>query len=122
MGHQADVGDGTHGLWIKGPVFLTKVNGLREHPGIGAVGYYGLGVLLLAVGIPHLPGGPDHGRHGGIDDDVRGDVQVGDAVVGVDHRDVRSVGIAIAYVRLDGHLLLGRQGIDLGQEVPESVS
>ena len=42
--------------------------------------------MLLAVRAPHVPGGADHRRHRGVDDDVAGDVQVGDALVGVDHR------------------------------------
>ena len=47
-------------------------------------------VLPLAGGVPHLPGVADHRRHRRVDDDVARHVQVGDAVVGVDHRERRA--------------------------------
>ena len=42
----------------------------------------------LAVGVPHLARGADHRRHRRVDDHVARHVQVGDAAVGVDHREV----------------------------------
>src|SRR5690625_6301373 len=66
--------------------------------GIAAVGDDGLGILQLALGIPHAPRIPDHGRHGGIDDDIAGHVQIGDA----DRKSTRlnSSHVAISYAVL----------------------
>ena len=56
------------------------------------------GVVLFAVGAPHVARGADHGGHRGVDDDVARHVEVGDALVGVDHRQPGTVGQAL----LDG--------------------
>ena len=54
--------------------------------GVAAIGDHGLAVLQLAGGIPHAAGVADHRRHRRVDDDVARHVEVGDALVGVDHR------------------------------------
>ena len=88
--HQADVGRGAHRRRVERAVLAAEVDRLRVEGGVAGVGDHGLGVLLVAVGVPHLARGADHRRHRGVDDHVAGDVQVGDAAVGVDHREVRA--------------------------------
>ena len=87
--HQADIGHAAHGRRIVGAVLLAVLDDGLIDARIAAVGDQRLGVLRLAVRIPHLAAFADHGRHGGIDDHVAGHVQVGDALVGVHHREVR---------------------------------
>ena len=58
-------------------------------------------VLLLAIGVPHLPRRTDRRRHRRVDDHVAGDVQAGDPVVRIDHRQLRSAGQTLADRRLD---------------------
>ena len=69
---------------------------------------------------PHMwPRGADHGRHRGVDDDVAGHVQVGDAAVGVDHGQLRAVGQPLLDRRLD--LGAVRQRVEAGQDAAEAV-
>ena len=44
--------------------------------------------------VPHLPGSADRRGHRRVDDHVAGDVEVGDAAIGVDHRERRPVAYA----------------------------
>ncbi len=75
----------------------------------------------LPCGVPHAARVADHRRHGGVDDDVAGHVQVGDAPVRVHHGDGRAVLEGRLDVGFDGRpLLLGESG-DLGQHVAEPV-
>jgi hypothetical protein len=85
------------------------------------VGDDGLGVLTLAGGVPHLPGVADHGRHGGVDDDVRRHMEVGDAPVGVDHGDGRAGVERRLNVGLDGGPLLLRQLAEGGEHAGQPV-
>ena len=90
--HQPDVRDRAHGGRVVGAVLAAVVDDHLVDAGVRRVGDHREGVGLLAVGSPHVPGGPDHGRHRGVDDDVAGYVQVGDALVGVDHRQRGALG------------------------------
>eukprot|EP00976_Prorocentrum_cordatum_P081725 1184528-Prorocentrum_minimum.AAC.1 len=54
--------------------------------GVAPVGDHADGVLQLVVLVPHLAAVAHHVGHGGVDDDVVGRVQVGDALRGVHHR------------------------------------
>ena len=94
LGHQADVGHRAHGRRVEGAVGAAVLDDGLVDTGVRAVGDDGQGVVLLAVRAPHVPGGADHRRHRGVDDDVARHVQVGDALVGVDHRQARAVGEA----------------------------
>ena len=87
--HQADVRRRAHRRRVERAVLAAEVDRLRVQRGVAGVGDHGLGVLLVAVGVPHLARGADHRRHRGVDDHVARDVQVGDPAVGVDHREVR---------------------------------
>ena len=92
LGHQADVWHGTHGGGVEGAVFLAVLDDGLVHAGVGRVRDNGQGVLLLVVLIPHVAGGADHCRHGGVNDDIGRHVQVGDALVGVDHGEIGAIG------------------------------
>ena len=105
----------------KAPFFLQKSMVGLVNAGVAAVGDDGEGVLLFALGVPHLAGGADHRGHGGIDDDVAGDVEVGDALVGIHHRDGGAVGVGGLDVGLDLGLLVGREALDFCDEVAEAV-
>ena len=71
---------------IEGAVLFAILDDHLIDARVAAVGDHGLGVVQLAVRTPHFPGFADHGGHGGIDDHVARHVQVGDALVGVHHR------------------------------------
>src|SRR5690606_1766866 len=93
LGHQADVRHAAHGGRVEGAVGLAVLDHGLVHAGVAAVRNHGLGVLQLAFGVPHLAGVADHGRHGGVDDHIAGHVQVGDALVGVDHGQLGAGGV-----------------------------
>ena len=119
--HEADVRHAAHRAGIEGAVFFAEIDGGLVNAGVAAVGDDGEGVLLFALGVPHLAGGADHRGHGGIDDDVAGDVEVGDALVGVHHGDGGATGVGGLDVGLDLGLLLCREALDLCDEVAEAV-
>jgi hypothetical protein len=87
------------------PCALAVVDDRLVDAGVAAVGDHRLGVLQLAFRVPHLAGVADHRRHRGIDDHVAGHVQVGDALVGVDHRQGGARRILAPDVGLDRLLL-----------------
>ena len=72
-------------------------------------------------GVPHLAGGADHGRHRGVDDHVAGDVEVGDAAVGVDHGQRRPVLVRGLDRRLDRLALVVGQLLDRLEQRAEPV-
>ena len=94
LGHQAHVGHGAHGRGIEVAVPFAEVDHLLVNAGKGALGHHGLDVFQSAVGTPHLAAVADHGRHGGIHDDVVGRMKVGDAFGRVHHRQFRAVLVA----------------------------
>ena len=96
----------------------SSIDGLVD-AGVGGVRDHREGVGLLAVGAPHVAGGADHRRHRGVDDDVGRHVQVGDALVGVDHRQRGAVGDALLEGRLDRGAV--RQLVEAGQDGAEPV-
>ena len=118
LSHEADVGNSPHGGGIEGTVVATEVDGGLIDAGIRGVGNDGEAVLALAVFVPHLTGVANHGRHGGVDDDVGGDVQVGDAFVGINHGEVGAIGDDFFEVFLE----LNRGSVvELGGEVAKPV-
>ena len=66
-----------------------------------------------------MAGLADHGRHGGVDDDVAGDVQAGNALVGVDHGErgaLREDGVDVgAQLERVAHALAAELGREVGQ-------
>jgi hypothetical protein len=73
------------------------------------------------LAVVHLAAGTDHRGHGGIDDDVARHVEIGDAVVGVDHGDGRAGRVGGGDVGLDRGLLGGGELLHLLDEVAEAV-
>ena len=115
--HQTDVGDAAHGFRVEGTVLFAIVDGDLINPGVAAIRDQCLGVVQLAIGSPHLARLTDHRRHRGIDDHIARNVQIGDALVRIDHRQIRLLSINRLDVGLDFSLLRGRERIDLAQEI-----
>ena len=119
--HQANVRHRAHGGGIKRAVGLTEVDHFLVDGGVGALRHHRFGVLELVVPGPHLAGVTDHCRHGGINDDVAGYVQVGDALDGIYHGNFRTMLIAGVQV-FQNLLLLGlRQLLDFVRHTGKTV-
>ena len=89
--HEANVGNGAHRGWVERAVGLAVSDDRCVDAGVGRVGNDGLAVLAFAFWVPHLSAVTDHGGHGRIDDDVARHVQVGDALIGIDHCEFGAV-------------------------------
>src|SRR5690606_2661275 len=83
--HQADVAHVAHGGHVEGAVGAAVVDHGLVYTGIAAVGDDRDHVVQLAVRTPHPARGTDGGGHRGVDDHVAGHMQVGDALVRIDH-------------------------------------
>src|SRR5574340_893718 len=92
-----------------------------ENAGVVAIRDHRLGVVCLAVGAPHLAAVADHRWHGSVDDHIGGDMQVGDALVGIHHRQLRLLLEAGLDVGFDLFTLGIRQRGDFRQQVAEAV-
>ena len=88
------------------------------HGGVAAVRDHTLHLLQLVVLVPHLTSVTDHVGHGGVNDDIAGDVEVGDAVVGVDHGQSRPGLVLLHDVGL--HFLLLGMSLDFVVDVSDS--
>ena len=111
LGHQAHVGHAAHGGGVVRTIGFAVFDHRRVHAGVGAVGNDGLRGLTLALRVPHASGVPQHRGHRSINDDIAGDVQVGDAAIGVDHGNTTQVfghvGGEGGFVRMALHLADG---------------
>ena len=121
LGHQANVWHAAHGGRIEGAVLLAVFDNRLVDGCVAAIRDHGLGVVQLTVSAPHFAGVTDHGWHRRVDDDVARHVQVGDAFVGVNHRQRWAIGVDRLDVRLDFGLLVRRQGLDAGVQVADAV-
>mmetsp|Transcript_20289 Transcript_20289/g.41667 ORF Transcript_20289/g.41667 Transcript_20289/m.41667 type:complete len:241 (+) Transcript_20289:1086-1808(+) len=121
LSHETDIGTCPHGLGVESAVLLAEVNALAEDPSIATVRDGGQKVLLLVIGVPHLAPAADGCGHGVVNDDVAGDVEVGDALVRVDHGDLRTLRVRRCEIILDDLLLVCRQAGDLLVDVTEAV-
>ncbi len=101
LGHQPDVRHRAHRGRVEGTVGAAVVDHDLVDAGVRRVGDHRERVGLLAVGAPHVARGADHRRHRRVDDDVARHVQVGDALVGVDHRERGTRGDSPVDGRLD---------------------
>ena len=88
--HQAHVGHTAHGGRIECTVGLAKIDHLLVDRGISTLGHYSLAVFGLAVRAPHLSTIADHRRHGRVNDDITGYMQIGNPLDGVHHGQFRS--------------------------------
>lgn len=85
LGHKTNVRHVTHGLHIKLSVFFALVEDSLVNSSVATIGNASRGLL---TGIVLVPGGTtitDDAWHTGINNDVRRDMEVSDAVVGVTH-------------------------------------
>ena len=119
--HQADVRRRAHRRRIERAVLAAEVDRLGVQRRVAGVGDDRLGVLLLAVGVPHLAGRADHRRHRRVDDHVARDVQVGDPAVGVDHREARRRSRRPPGSRPRSRALVGGQRSIAGRMLAEAV-
>ena len=93
--HQADVGHRAHRGRVEGAVGAAVVDDGLVDAGVATSRGSRRGCRPRSPSASHIwPRGADHRRHRGVDDDVARHVQVGDAAVGVDHRQRRAVGDA----------------------------
>src|SRR5699024_763284 len=95
LSQQPNVWHRSHGGWVECTVGAAVFNDNLEDTGVRGVWNNSQGVLGFVILIPHLTAGANHGWHGGINDDVGWDVQVGDAAVRVHHRQVRTVVVGV---------------------------
>ena len=80
-----------------------------------------LGILLVALRVPHLTRGADSGGHRGVDDHVARDVEVGDPPVGVDHGQRRPVLIGRVNRVVDGFALVVGEGMNRFEQRSQTV-
>ena len=119
--HQADVGHRTHGHRVKRAMPFAEVDHLLVDARKGRFRHHRLDFLESPIGAVHLAAVPDHRRHGGIDDDVIGRMEIGDALVGIDHRQFRSIGMTGMQISTNFLLnALGQRG-DLVVEINHAV-
>ena len=102
LSHEADVGHRADRRGVERSVRDDVLDDRLVDTGVRRVGDHRDGVLLLAVLAPQLAAVADERGHGGVDDDVRGDVQVRDALVAVDVRQARAVLEVLGDARRDG--------------------
>ncbi|OQB54346.1 MAG: hypothetical protein BWX98_02334 [Candidatus Aminicenantes bacterium ADurb.Bin147] len=74
-----------------------------------------------SVGAPHPARFADDHRHGGVDDDIIGNVEVGDAPVRIDHGQGRPLGVDGLEVGLDFRSLRLREDLDFRVHVAQAV-
>ena len=79
LGHQADVGNAAHGRRVELSVLFGVFQDFFVYGGVAPVRYHGDGVLQLVLCIPHPAPIAHDIRHGGVNDDVIGHVEVGRA-------------------------------------------
>merc|ERR1719232_1478899 len=119
LGHQADVGNVTSGGVVKLSLLLAVLNDGVVDTGVGPVGDDTLDLLELVVLVPHLSSITDDVGHGGVDDDIAGNVEVGDSGVGVDHGEAGPGLVLLHDVGLD--LLLHSVALDFVVNIANSV-
>ena len=103
------------------PMRLTEVDDFLVDPGEGGLGVDGLGVLLPAVGAPHLAARADHRGHRRIHDDIARRMEVSDPLGRIDHRQFGAVLVAGVQVADDLVVQRGGQRLDLVVQVDQPV-
>ena len=102
-------------------MLFAKVDHSLVNGRVGAVRYDRQSVLGVACGVPHFTALPDHGRHGGVDNDIAGHVKIGNALVRVDHGQGRTRGERGLQIFLQSASFLRGQLGQLRHQVPETV-
>ncbi len=120
LGHEANVGHRAHGSRIQSTVLLAVLKNFFVHGSVAAVRNHGVGVLQFAFGVPHLAGITNHDRHGGVDDDVVGNVQVCNTLIGIDHGQSRTLGVNSFDVCFNLGFLVSRQHFNFFVEITKT--
>ena len=119
--HETHVRHGAHRARVERAVLAAVVDDRLVHARVAAVGNHGECVAELAARVVHLAAGADERRHRRVDDDVARDVQVRDALVGVDVGESGAGGVGGLNVGFDRRALIGGQRLDLLRQVTETV-
>mmetsp|Transcript_20933 Transcript_20933/g.49692 ORF Transcript_20933/g.49692 Transcript_20933/m.49692 type:complete len:383 (-) Transcript_20933:685-1833(-) len=85
LGHQSNIWNGAHSAGVESSVFLAKLYNSLKNTCVAAVRDKAFRVLQLVILVPHLAAVSDHCRHGSINDDIAGHMQVRDSLVRVHH-------------------------------------
>mmetsp|Transcript_2304 Transcript_2304/g.6413 ORF Transcript_2304/g.6413 Transcript_2304/m.6413 type:complete len:658 (-) Transcript_2304:455-2428(-) len=101
LGHETHVADASHGGVVELPVRTAVIHHGLVHTGVGTVRDDCHDLLEGVVLVPHLATVAHQRGHGGVDDYVVGDVQVGDTLGRVHHREPRAGLVRRFDVRLD---------------------
>ena len=90
--HEADVAHVAHGGNVVRSIRLAVVDDHLVNAGVATVRDERDHVVQFAVRAPHASRGADSGGHRGVDDHIARHMQVGDALVGIDHGQRRTRG------------------------------
>ena len=119
--HQAHIRHGAHGGGVERAVFFAEIDGGTVNARIAAVGNHGFGIARLAVFVPHPAGIANHGGHGRIHNHIAGYMQVGNAFVGIHHRQIGILRIRFGNRFFHASAGGGIQFVQIGQQVAEAV-
>ena len=89
--------------------------------GIAPIGDYRLGIVQVAIRPPHLARFADGCRHGRIDNDVARHVKIGNAVIGIHHCQIRTIGQTSVQIRFYLIALGLRQTLDFVVGIAHAV-
>ncbi len=117
LGHQADVGNATHGGRIELAVLVGIVNDLGVHGGVAAIRDHSDGGLQFISQVPHAATVTHNVRHRCINDNIVRHVQVGDVLAGVDHGQGSLAFVTGVDVCFDFSFLGFRQLVQLVEDV-----
>ena len=77
--------------------------------------------MELTIRAPHLSGRAQGCRHGRINDDIAGHVQVGDPAVRIYHRHIRPCAVNRLQVRFNGCPLLSVKRLNFGIDIANAI-
>eukprot|EP00958_Prasinococcus_capsulatus_P024611 scaffold3878_cov363-Prasinococcus_capsulatus_cf.AAC.11 len=111
--HEAHVADVAHGGNVEAAVRLAIGNAGLVHTRVAPIWDQALHVLKFTLFVPHLARVAHDAWHRGVDNDVGGNVQVGDAARGIHHGQARSLLVAGLQIGLDGFPFSVGQSLEL---------
>ena len=107
--HQAHVRHRTHRCRIKCTIGFAEIDHFLINTRKRAFRNHRFGILELAIHTPHFTAVTDHRRHRRIHNHIIRRVQIGNAFVGIDHRNFRLTGVTGLNIRLNFRTLFRRQ-------------
>ena len=99
LGHKANVWYRTECCRVYGTVGFHIVDDRFVETGISAVRNNTNGIFFVAVFVPHFSTAAYQSRHGRIHNNIGGDMEIGDTLVGVHHGNPRSIVYRSVYIR-----------------------